>query len=159
MKGSGDKPSTEDAYIDPLAINPKASAKAAKGAEVRVERDPETGRILQVITETSEKPNPLNDPLNDLSSSPEPEESESKEWGGIVGDLEAQALAEEKYLARTKRPRQQSQREEEWIERLVEKYEDDYKAMSRDMKLNPMQQSVGDLKRRVQKWSKKHAVQ
>jgi nucleolar protein 16 len=54
-----------------------------------------------------------------------------------------------------KRPRQQSEREEEWISRLVEKHGDNYGAMFRDRKLNPMQQSEGDIKKRVRKWAVK----
>ena len=46
----------------------------------------------------------------------------------------------------------QSQREREWIERLVGKWGDDWGGMFRDRKLNPHQQTEGDLKRRVEIW-------
>lgn len=142
---------------DALAIKPGGGrAKMIKPSETRVERDPETGAILRVIREDNGKPNPLNDPLNDLESSPEPEDTTSRPSRGVVADLEAQADAEAEELGRTKRPRQQSKREEEWIEKLVEAHGDDYTAMFRDRKLNVMQQSEGDIKRRVQKWAKKH---
>ena len=48
--------------------------------------------------------------------------------------------------------RTQSEREREWIERLVARYGDDYAAMCRDRKLNPYQQSEGDIRKRVGKW-------
>lgn len=146
-----------DTAIDPLAITSAPKAKMIKPSEVTVERDPETGKILRVIRPDDSKTNPLNDPLNELSPEPESRPTASKQSKGIVAELEAQVLAEEQHLARTKRPRQQSQREEEWIQRLVEVHGDNYRAMFRDKKLNPMQQSEGDIKRRVQKWVKKHA--
>ena len=49
-------------------------------------------------------------------------------------------------------PRKQSQREQEWVERLVEKHGENYGAMFRDAVLNPMQQSEGDIRRRVVLW-------
>jgi len=51
-----------------------------------------------------------------------------------------------------KAPRGQSQREAEWLEALVEKYGDDYDKMVRDKKLNPMQQTAADIRKRVIKW-------
>ena len=54
-----------------------------------------------------------------------------------------------------KRPRQQSQREEEWIARLVAKYGEDYSRMVKDRKLNPYQQGEGDIRRRVSLWQQK----
>lgn len=152
---------------------PRASGlgvKSRKGAElqiseVRVERDPETGAILQVIESGDRRPNPLNDPLNDL------EDSEEEEWngfreehdiqvGGNSGQTESEVVRRlqlEASRPTVRRVRKQSDREEEWITALVDKYGDDYGKMSRDMKLNPMQQSVGDLKRRIVKWKKAHA--
>ena len=48
--------------------------------------------------------------------------------------------------------RNQSEREKEWVERLVERYGEDYRKMSWDKKLNPYQQSEGDIRKRVMKW-------
>ncbi|OCT53418.1 Nucleolar protein 16 [Cladophialophora carrionii] len=125
--------------------------------EVQVERDPETGRIVRIIRpeEEEEEDNPLNDPLNDILDYKTPNDSTSKPGNDIVAQLEAQAAKEEELLAK-KRPRQQSQREEEWISRLVEKHGDDIKAMVRDRKLNPMQQTEGDIGRRLKKWKASH---
>ncbi|EKG20538.1 Ribosome biogenesis protein Nop16 [Macrophomina phaseolina MS6] len=152
---SADTPNTVAA---PLAVNPKV-ATAIKTAEARIERDPETGEVR--LVEDGKRTNPLNDPLNEL-------EEEEAEWQGItehdapavdpatagksdnpvVRQLEAHALS----AAKRKAPRKQSEREVEWIERLVNKYGDNYGKMSRDMKLNPMQQTEADIRRRVKKW-------
>ena len=131
--------------------------------EVEVERDPETGRIIRVVGDEAEaqrKQNPLNDPLNEVMDE---DENDEEEWNGfaMVGEAVTQSdnpvIQQLEQVARNgvrTAPRKQSQREEEWIERLVEKYGDDYSAMVWDRKLNPMQQSEGDLKRRVKKWRK-----
>lgn len=149
---------------DSLKIKSKLPTKLDV-SEARIQRDPETGAILQVFD--TAKANPLKDPLNDL------EDDDEEVWEGFVNEhgvlsgptapstgvstdvvrqLEAKAA-----MPGEKRIRKQSEREEEWIERLVNKYGDDYLKMSRDMKLNPMQQSVGDIKRRVKKWNATHA--
>lgn len=131
-------------------------------SEVKIKRDPKTGAILEVLDQ--KKANPLNDPLNDI------EDSDDEGWQGFVnehgvldgarqgGNAKTDVVRQlEEQAARPikKAPRKQSEREEEWIERLVQKHGDDYLAMARDMKLNPMQQSVGDLKKRVKKWNAK----
>ncbi|SLM35916.1 nucleolar protein 16 [Lasallia pustulata] len=118
--------------------------------EARIERDPTTGVILRVIHPSAGKDNPLNDPLNDLSdgeSGQNMEGAAEESPRGIIRELEQQALME----APTK-PRHQSRREEEWIAKLVEKYGEDYRAMVKDRKLNPYQQTEGDIKRRVKRW-------
>jgi nucleolar protein 16 len=119
----------------------------------RVERDPESGKILRVIHEQSKKPNPLNDLLN----SDDEDESQDEEMGEadefqeqgkeIISQLEEQAR-----MVPEKKVRKQSQREKEWIERLVRAYGDDFTRMARDRKLNPMQQTEADISRRVKKW-------
>jgi nucleolar protein 16 len=124
--------------------------------ELEVERDPETGAILRVIGQKEEIENPLNDPLNEL------EEENGEEWNGFAMVPEKregeqvnpviQQLEEAARNGERKAPRKQSQREEEWLERLVSKYGDDYGKMARDRKLNPMQQTETDIKKRVKKW-------
>ncbi|KAK7520728.1 nucleolar protein 16 [Phyllosticta citriasiana] len=155
---------TDNPGTAPLAVNSKAAAAAPQTEEARIERDPETGEV-RIVDDGSKntRANPLNDPLNDLDS-----DDDEEEWHGITGEqhslpaktkressggstviaqLEAVAASGER-----KAPRKQSEREQEWVARLVAKYGDDYARMSRDMKLNPMQQSEGDIKRRVTRW-------
>lgn len=153
--------------IDSLSI--PATNKAASSlllTEARVERDPKTGRILRVIRPEGEdeeliagrkrrKHNPLYDPLNELTGADDSEGevvTTGPEDTSDVKALEAQAAQEGHDGVRKKQPRHQSKREQEWIERLVEKYGDDVRAMAWDKKLNPMQQSEGDLRRRVGSW-------
>jgi nucleolar protein 16 len=130
--------------------------------QVQVERDPTTGRILRVVRPASpsdndirSRRNPLNDPLNDISDSDADSTpagtrpKTSRKPKGIVGVLEAQADAE---ASMPRKQRHQSKREGEWVARLVEKHGGDFRAMSRDRRLNVMQQSEGDLRRRVGRW-------
>ena len=140
-----------------LAIS-NAIPKTIAPTEARVERDPETGKILRVIHPTS-KPNPLNDPLNsdseDEDMADDGEEFEGfgrdsgnkKETNDIVRKLEEQAS-----MGAEKKARRQSDREREWIERLVGKYGEDFQKMARDLRLNPMQQTPADIRRRIEKW-------
>lgn len=148
-----------------LHIRGSAKADAAKLdlGTTRVERDPETGAILRVIHDDDEddkievagrslsRKNPLNDPLNDIEGG----DGESNHLADsvVVQQLERQADQEGKTV-RAKKPRFQSSRESEWAQRLISKHGDDFTAMARDRKLNPMQQSVGDLRRRINKWKK-----
>ncbi|OCK84332.1 60S ribosomal subunit biogenesis protein-like protein Nop16 [Lepidopterella palustris CBS 459.81] len=151
---------TSDIVSDKLRI-PSKLPKTFAPLAARVERDPKTGKILRVLDDptASKKPNPLNDPLNEFD-----DESDTEGWNGfahVPSDMKSatqtvQALAEQASSGVRKAPRRQSAREEDWIQRLVEKYGDDYKAMFRDGKLNPMQQSEGDIKRRVTKWRENH---
>jgi nucleolar protein 16 len=119
--------------------------------EVQVERNPETGAIARVIRPASENLNPLNDPLNNILDASESVDKSKYVTGGIITELEEQALMEIK-----NRPRQQSKREVEWIERLVKKYGDDYGRMMRDTKLNPYQQTEGDLRKRIARWKERN---
>ncbi|CAG8962091.1 hypothetical protein HYFRA_00005134 [Hymenoscyphus fraxineus] len=128
-----------------LAIS-NAVPKMLAPSEARVERDAE-GKIVRVIHTASKHENPLNDPLNDLEEGDYMDEDagvEGKEKNPIVEQLEEMAgrVAE-------KKPRKQSVREREWIERLVGRWGDDVRAMVRDRRLNPMQQTEGDIRRRI----------
>lgn len=125
--------------------------------EVKVERDAE-GRITRVLRDT----NPLEDPLNELDSDSEEQQQKRRdlekyqdEWSGIRDDPSVpEVLRElERQASRPveKTVRHQSGREMEWLERLVGKHGDDTAAMARDAKLNPMQQTAGDIKRRLKK--------
>ncbi|ORY08996.1 nucleolar protein 16 [Clohesyomyces aquaticus] len=127
--------------------------------EVELELDPTTGELVVKEDPNAEKkkPNPLNDPLNEVLDN----EGEAEEWNGfaMVPDNELggenpviRQLEEAARNGVHKQPRKQSKREEEWIERLVNKYGDDYARMVWDRKLNPYQQSEGDLRRRIKKW-------
>ncbi|KAK3327164.1 ribosome biogenesis protein Nop16 [Cercophora scortea] len=137
---------------DPLAIK-SADHGMLRIQEVRVERDA-AGKIVRVIREA----NPLDDPLNALDdyAATHAMADDGEEWGGIednkrqrpavICELERQAsVPEEKHL------RHQSERETEWLQRLIAKHGDDVAAMARDAKLNPMQQTKGDLARRLKK--------
>ena len=147
-----------------LAIS-NAFPKLIAPTEAKVERDPETGRILRVIHSKSSRPNPLNDPLNSDSEDEEMADdgdefegfdgvnSQKKEKNEIIRKLEEQAS-----MVAEKKERKQSDGEKEWIERLVTRYGDDYVKMARDMKLNPMQQTPADIKRRVGKWQAERAI-
>ncbi|KAM7201753.1 nucleolar protein 16 [Naviculisporaceae sp. PSN 640] len=132
--------------------------------EVKVERDA-SGKIVRVLRDE----NPLNDPLNALDSDNEdspfaPMQDDGEEWGGLDGEGEGEGegdkksrpevvsrLEEEASRPVEKRVRHQSERELEFLQRLVDKHGDDVDAMVRDMKLNPMQQTRGDLNRRLKK--------
>lgn len=149
----------DDARQDSLAITPVAGDSRRLAREVAVERDPETGHIIRVIDEDAEATeNPLNDPLNELSEAEDEDvgkEDTRRKEGNIVAQLESQAVLEAESLKK-KRPRQQSEREQEWMAKLAEKHGENTAAMFRDKKLNPMQQSEGDIKRRLKKWKQKN---
>ncbi|EPS29696.1 hypothetical protein PDE_04646 [Penicillium oxalicum 114-2] len=145
-----------------LHINGSAvAATQIDVGETKVERDPETGKILRVIHDVDEievagkkrrRTNPLNDPLNELSDN-EDATIKAMPASKVVQQLERQADLEG-VGEKAKKPRHQSTREGEWISRLIEKHGDNLSAMARDRKLNPMQQSEGDIRRRINKWKK-----
>lgn len=157
---------------DPLAIEGlkrKPKIPNTDLPEVRIERDPETGAILRVVDDDipSVKANPLNDMLNDVDMD-SADEKATQDWMSL-GRVPAESRADKSNPHKThvvaaleavaaggvrKAPRLQSTREKDWIEQLVEKHGDDYEAMFKDRTLNVMQQSVGDIKRRVQKWQR-----
>jgi nucleolar protein 16 len=139
---------------DPLAIG---GLERPVLSEARVERDAD-GKIIRVLDRTAF--NPLNDPLNEFDSDADvndvDEEQHDEEWGGIDDGGEGQTEIVKSLMAEArneapKRPRHQSEREREWLERLVAKHGDNTAAMARDRKLNPMQQTAADIGRRIKK--------
>ncbi|KAK6071684.1 nucleolar protein 16 [Seiridium cupressi] len=140
--------------VDPFVIQSTGSDTVF--SEVRVERD-ENGKIVRILGSTSKgRENPLNDPLNEFDTDSEAEEEfpdDGETWGGIEDtrtDVVKQ-LEEEANRPREKKPRTQSQRERQWLESLVAKYGDNTRAMARDRKLNPMQQTEADISKRLRK--------
>lgn len=77
-----------------------------------------------------------------------------EEWGGI-DDPDAtdvvKGLVDQSRNPAEKKPRYLSEGEREWLDKLVAKYGDDTRAMARDRKLNPMQQTAADISRRIKK--------
>ncbi|EAA28817.1 hypothetical protein GE21DRAFT_7981 [Neurospora crassa] len=147
---------------DPLAVK-SADRGLFEVREVKVERDA-SGKIVKVLRSD----NPLNDPLNEIESDSESEEPKPKnpthdiEWHGISDDRQemiaqssrpevVRMLEEEASRPVEKTVRYQSERELEWLQRLVAKHGDDVAAMVRDIKLNPMQQTKGDITKRLRK--------
>ena len=124
-----------------------------QASEAHVERDPETGQILRILDQgRSRKSNPLNDPISELVDTDSENESSTEPYatGGktlLVQQLEHRASREE-----PKAKRKQSSREIAWVETLVRRYGDNYSKMVWDKELNPRQQSMGDIKRRIQCW-------
>lgn len=177
-KLAGTSSVTNATHVDPLHAHilststrkrksEKGSALTLTPGEAKVERDAD-GKIVRIIRDEDDDnggdgmievagrkiraANPLGDPLEEI-----PE-------GGIEGvlvgaegetdvvrELERQAALEEEAVKR-KKPRTQSKREIEWLERLVARYGEDTRAMARDRKLNPMQQTEADIARRLRKW-------
>lgn len=139
-------------------------------SEATVERDAD-GKIIRILSRTSTTSGaiarasrhghaPLRDALNDLDTDSEAEEQEQEEeddeeWGGIKEDGTetdiVKSLIAEARAPVVKKPRHMSEREAEWLTKLVQRYGDDYEAMARDHKLNPMQQTAADIRRRAGK--------
>lgn len=165
---------TNATHVDPLHAHILSTSSSKRKndksltltpGEARVERDPETGKILRVIREGNEDEemievggrkiraaNPLGDPLEEIPKSGiEGVLMGAEGETDVVRELERQAALEEEAVKK-KKPRTQSKREVEWLERLVGRYGEDTRAMARDRKLNPMQQTEADIARRLRKW-------
>ena len=132
---------------DPFAIVSSTSRTKIEPREVQVERDPTTGAILKISDPSWERINPLNDPLNDISD----EEITSRSKPGN-STIFIQELEEQASMEAPKKGRRQSQKEQGWLQELVDKHGHDYGKMMRDRKLNVYQLSEGDIKSRIKKW-------
>lgn len=138
--------------------------------EVRIERDPETGAILRVLEEGDEESDgevtaakgtwrAKRDALGKVEGEGGKPEHHS---GGHVGVADGgekseflRQLEEDAKKPGGKKVRKQSQREGEWCEALVGKWGRNWRGMARDAELNVMQQSEGDVRKRVERWLKK----
>jgi nucleolar protein 16 len=96
--------------------------------------------------------NPLHDPLNQVEDESEMED-DGEEWGGIGADAPEvlKELGRQANVPVVARVRHQSEREREWLEHLVKRHGEDVGAMVRDRKLNPMQQTAADIRKRLKK--------
>ncbi|KAL8972074.1 MAG: hypothetical protein Q9183_000746 [Haloplaca sp. 2 TL-2023] len=156
---------------DGLEIRPQKTEGLGLGS-VKVVRDEGTGGIVSVVREEGEEDEgvrrwggrELRDPLSVADDGDEDDDHDvggrqqhdiirsmrmpmEGEQGAVIKELVRQAEN-----AAPRKKRKQSRREEEWVERLVEKWGEDLGGMARDRKLNPMQQSEGDIGRRVRAW-------
>lgn len=147
--------------LDPLMIDPATKAVVS---EAKIERDAD-GNIINITyigpdgkpKRKAPRDNPLNDPLVEIESASD----EGDDEDGVSGDEEEtrpkksevlRLLEEEASRPEEKKPRHQSEREREWIERLVARHGDNVTAMAWDKQLNPMQQTAADIARRIKKW-------
>lgn len=135
---------------DPLAVTPASGYRGAVRS-VKVERDAD-GKIVKVLR----RENPLNDPLNDLEEDDDDDNHNNNNNTGGGGGSRRQKgtrvvdlLEQQANLPTEKHVRHQSAREREWLDRLVAKHGDDTAAMARDPRLNPMQQTAADIRRRL----------
>ena len=157
---------------DALAIASSRGPEQLDMQEARIERDPETGRILRVIDDDAggkvAKANPLGDSLAEFDSASDEDGDDGdddkfnqhasntlrvrRRAGGEKSEV-VTALQEEASRPGVKHKFRQSEGERAFVGELVEKYgEEDLEGMARDVKINYMQRSVGDLRKRVKRW-------
>lgn len=162
-----------DPDTDRLKIASSGPIKNAPPAgEVRVVRNSK-GAIIRVIRPEADAAsslkkrnrNPLNDPLNDLSDSDSAGDDVnasnlSGRTANVIGDDEVRGtdnpvIKQLEEIARKPRPkirRKQTAAEQAWIEELVSTYGDNYTKMFWDRRLNPLQRTENDIRKRVEKW-------
>ncbi|KAF8251237.1 hypothetical protein K440DRAFT_659012 [Wilcoxina mikolae CBS 423.85] len=123
------------------AVAPKVAQKRLQPGEAKIIRD-ENGGVVRI-----EHAHSAEEALDD----------EDEEWAGVKGG-QTDVVRQLEAMARNgvKKERSQSEREREWIEGLVKKYGGDFAGMARDRRLNPFQQTVGDIRKRVGIWEKKY---
>lgn len=108
--------------------------------EARIIRDDE-GNVVKVIYGKEKH-------YDSDESEEEDSDDDEDQPEGLKKLIELSKIPEVKY------ERHQTEAEQDWIRRLVEKHGDDYEAMKWDTKLNIYQQSAGDIKKRVLRWKK-----
>lgn len=115
--------------------------------EARIQRD-EHGNAIKVVY-GKKKAFDIDQDIDELKKSAELAEEKTD----TVKQLEA--YANRPLVAKQ---RVQSEREEEWLEKLYKKHGDNYKKMVFDRKLNINQQTEADLRRRIVKWKQRHNI-
>ncbi|KAI4206471.1 MAG: hypothetical protein LQ348_000971 [Seirophora lacunosa] len=164
---TGKKDALAIANKNPTALVPRTA---------RIERDPETGAIVRVLRDDDDDDDNggekgrrewngrvLRDVLDEGGEEDERNAAgragQQHDLPGLVVDgggggngVVPEMVMQAAMGGGRKRPRKQSKREEEWVEQLVARYGDDVGKMARDRKMNPMQQSEGDIARRVRMW-------
>lgn len=167
--GGSEKDFSKPASIPDEASHPAPSKSTTKskaqssrlGAnEARIERD-EDGNVVRIVYGTVEGDEIVSnkkDVEGDEEDEEEDDEEEDEEFEGFEDEQPTNSVVQQlEEMARNvipSAPREQSDREQDWIADLVAKHGDDYEAMKWDKKLNVYQQSAGDLRRRVNKWKK-----
>ncbi|KAK6512247.1 Nucleolar protein 16 [Arthrobotrys musiformis] len=131
----GKEPSKSQATTNTTAV-PHQEARITRSSDGSVKVEYSNNLLYSTLTPSSEQPTV--------------QKAEEEETDLI------RALKHRATLSITKE-RVQSDREEDWVQRLIAKHGDDYQAMFWDKELNIRQQSVGDIKRRIKKWQSKKA--
>ncbi|KAF3171523.1 Nucleolar protein 16 [Orbilia oligospora] len=121
-----------------------AKSNALGHQEARITRG-EDGSILKV--EYSK--NLLYDTLGGGDDN---DDDERETPSGLETETDLVRALKHRATLEVKTERLQSDRETDWVQRLVAKHGDDYQAMFWDKELNIRQQSIGDIKRRIKKW-------
>lgn len=114
--------------------------------EARIQRNA-SGDVIKVIY--GKKKFDIDREVEDIKR----ETAEVEEKTEVVKQLEAYA---NRPVAPKKRV--QSEREEQWLEKLYRKHGNNYKKMFFDKKLNIYQQTESDLKNRILKWKSKYNI-
>ncbi|KAL1932879.1 hypothetical protein VTP01DRAFT_8557 [Rhizomucor pusillus] len=116
--------------------------KTLKPGEGLIQRDDE-GNVIRVIVGEQKSHDEI------LDEEPEPVEAKTQ----VVRELEEMAsrgVTHDQYMSRY---------QEQWMQRLYEKYGDDFDAMMRDTKLNVYQHTAAQLRRKFQLYQKTHNQQ